>query len=64
MHLDQFSCKHFFQHLVGLNVFKAAALIIFLEKKNLNTLESMENPHWIPVWLLCKLILTTVQEEV
>ena len=33
MHLDQFSCKHFFQHLVCLNLFKAAALIIFLEKK-------------------------------
>ena len=49
MHLDQFLCKHFFQHLVGLNVFKVAALVIFWEKKNLKTLESMENPHWIPV---------------
>ena len=48
MHLDQFSCKHVFQHLVGLNVFKAAALIIFLEKKNEDT-KSMGNPHWIPV---------------
>ena len=43
MHLDQFSCKHFSQQLVGLNFFKAAVLIIFMDKKTMKRLEIMEN---------------------